>query len=62
VEDAPYEIAAIKEDLRYLISVVKKIETNEHPSGQCIAEGAHHCQNKIAVRIVRHTRVDVLMM
>ncbi|KAF3034602.1 hypothetical protein E8E12_004361 [Didymella heteroderae] len=48
VEDAPLEIAAIKEDLRYLISVFKRIESHEHPVGSCLAEGIHHCRAKIA--------------
>ncbi|KAF9700525.1 hypothetical protein EKO04_001240 [Ascochyta lentis] len=48
VEDAPIEIAAIKEDLRYLISVFKRVESNNIPSGDCIAEGIKHCRVKIA--------------
>ncbi|KAF3006764.1 hypothetical protein E8E13_010062 [Curvularia kusanoi] len=48
IEDAPLEIAAIKEDLQYLVSVFKRIETAAHPPGHCIAEGIRHCRMKIA--------------
>ncbi|KAH7080966.1 hypothetical protein FB567DRAFT_562483 [Paraphoma chrysanthemicola] len=51
IEDAPHEIATIKEDLRYLTSVFKRIETAERPLGGCIAEGMQHCQIKVAPRI-----------
>lgn len=50
IEDAPHEIAAVKEDLQYLISVFKRIETAEKPLGHCIAEGIRHCRIKVAVR------------
>lgn len=50
IEDAPLEIAAIKEDLRYLISVFKRVESNDNPLGDCIVEGVQHCRVKIAVR------------
>jgi hypothetical protein len=62
VEDAPHEIAAIREDLQYLISVFKEIERNEHQSGQCVAEGTLYCRNKIAVCTVRYTLAHVLIM
>ncbi|KAH7066716.1 hypothetical protein BKA63DRAFT_126404 [Paraphoma chrysanthemicola] len=48
IEDAPHEIATIKEDLRYLTSVFKRIETAERPLGGCITEGMQHCQMKVA--------------
>ncbi|OAG13564.1 hypothetical protein CC77DRAFT_1067776 [Alternaria alternata] len=48
VEDAPGEIAAIKEDLRYLISVFKRVESHSNPLGSCLAEGVQHCRAKIA--------------
>jgi hypothetical protein len=49
VEDAPREIIAIKEDLRYLISVFKTVESHSNPLGSCLAEGVQHCRAKIAV-------------
>lgn len=49
IEDAPHEIAAIKEDLQYLISVFKKVESAEKPLGHCIAEGIRHCRTKVTV-------------
>lgn len=51
VEDAPIEIAAIKEDLRYLISVFKRVECTENPLESCLAEGVQHCRAKIAVSL-----------
>ncbi|KAF1929931.1 uncharacterized protein M421DRAFT_380930 [Didymella exigua CBS 183.55] len=48
IEDAPQEIAAVKEDLQYLISVFKGIENSEKPLGHCIADGVQHCRIKIA--------------
>ncbi|KAH8722344.1 hypothetical protein GQ44DRAFT_741717 [Phaeosphaeriaceae sp. PMI808] len=47
VEDAPQEIAAIKEDMKYLISIFKRIESNNHPLGECITEGIQHCRLKV---------------
>jgi hypothetical protein len=49
IEDAPQEVAAVKEDLQYLISVFKRIESAEKPLGHCIAEGIRHCRFKVAV-------------
>lgn len=49
IEDAPLEIVAIKEDLRYLISVFKRVESHNKPLGGCLAEGVQHCRAKIAV-------------
>ena len=49
IEDAPHEIASIKADLQYLISVFKRIESGGHAPGQCISEGLHHCRSKVAV-------------
>jgi hypothetical protein len=49
IEEAPQEIAAIKEDLQYLISVFSRIESTEEPLGLCIAEGIRHCRTKVAV-------------
>ncbi|KAK7187424.1 hypothetical protein PSPO01_06654 [Paraphaeosphaeria sporulosa] len=49
MEDAPHEIATIKEDLLYLISIFKRVESSEHSSSKCMAEGATHCQRKVAV-------------
>ena len=51
IEDAPHEIASIKEDLRFLISVFRRIESNENPLGQCTIEGVYHCRVKVAVGI-----------
>jgi hypothetical protein len=51
IEDAPLEIAAIKEDLRYLISVFKRVESHEDPLGSCLTEGIRHCRAKIAVSV-----------
>ncbi|KAJ4989675.1 hypothetical protein SVAN01_04892 [Stagonosporopsis vannaccii] len=48
IEDAPQEIAAIKEDLCYLISVFKRVESHDNPLGSCLAEGVQHCRAKIA--------------
>lgn len=49
VEDAPLEIASIKEDLRYLISVFKRVESHDNARGSCLAEGIRHCRAKITV-------------
>lgn len=49
VEDAPREVAAIKEDLQYLISVFKRIESNKNSVGDCIVEGIQHCRIKVLV-------------
>jgi hypothetical protein len=49
VEDAPQEIIAIKEDLRYLISVFKGVESYDDPLGGCLGEGVQHCRAKVAV-------------
>lgn len=49
IEEAPQEIAAIKEDLRYLISVFRRIESAGEAPGLCIAEGIRHCRTKVAV-------------
>lgn len=49
IEDAPQEIAAVKEDLQYLVSVFRKIEAGDEPMGHCIAEGIRHCRIKVAV-------------
>ncbi|KAF7677303.1 hypothetical protein GT037_004162 [Alternaria burnsii] len=48
VEDAPQEIIAIKEDLRYLISVFKGVESYGDPLGGCLGEGVQHCRAKVA--------------
>lgn len=58
MEDAPQEIAAVKEDLQYLISVFKRIESAEKPLGHCIAEGVRHCRIKVAVSLGSSLRVD----
>jgi hypothetical protein len=55
IEDAPHEIAAIKEDLQLLISVFKRIESNENPLGQCTIKGVYHCRVKVAVCIPEPT-------
>ncbi|KAH6633196.1 hypothetical protein C7974DRAFT_462830 [Boeremia exigua] len=47
IEDAPQEISAIKEDLQYLISVFRRIESAKTPLGHCIAEGIQHCRIKV---------------
>jgi hypothetical protein len=52
IEDAPHEIAAIKEDLQFLVSVFQRIESNEDPLGHCTIEGVYHCRVKVAVRIM----------
>jgi hypothetical protein len=49
IKEAPEEIAAIKEDLRYLISVFRRVESAGQPLGPCIAEGVRHCRIKVAV-------------
>lgn len=49
IEDAPQEVAAIKEDLQYLISVFKRIESTEARNSRCIREGVQHCRIKVAV-------------
>lgn len=49
IEDAPHEILAIKGDLRYLISVFRRIESAEQPLGNSIIEGVRHCRIKVAV-------------
>lgn len=50
VEDAPQDIAAINEDLQYLISVFKKIQSTKGAVGECVAEGIQHCWGKLLVR------------
>jgi hypothetical protein len=62
IEDAPHEIAAIKEDLQYLIFVFKRVESGGYASGQCVAEGLHSCRKKVAVCIARRTMFDILMV
>lgn len=52
VEDAPQEIASVKEDLRYLISVFKRIESSNHAVGSCIADGIRYCQLKVVVSVI----------
>ncbi|KAH8704359.1 hypothetical protein GQ44DRAFT_820019 [Phaeosphaeriaceae sp. PMI808] len=47
VEGAPHEIATIKDDLQYLISIFKRIESSNHSLGDCIVEGIQHCQIKV---------------
>jgi hypothetical protein len=49
VEDAPREIIAIKENLRYSISVFKIVEFHGNHLGSCLAEGVEHYSAKIAV-------------
>jgi hypothetical protein len=49
VEDGPQEIAAIRKDLQYLISIFREIETNNKPVGDCIVEGIQHCRIKVLV-------------
>jgi len=49
VEDAPREIIAIKEDLRFLISVFQRVESSGNNLDGCLAEGVQHCRAKIAV-------------
>jgi hypothetical protein len=49
VEDAPQEVAAINEDLQYLISIFKRIESQNTSIGDCIAEGIQHCRSKVLV-------------
>jgi hypothetical protein len=56
VEDAPREIIAIKEDLRYLISVFKTFESHGNPLGSCLSEGVQHCCAKIAVGALNRER------
>ena len=51
VEDAPREIIAIKEDLRFLISVFQRVESHGNSLGGCLAEGVQHCRAKIAVSV-----------
>jgi hypothetical protein len=58
IEDAPHEIAAIKADLKYLISVFKRVESSGHASSQCISEGLHHCRNRVAVCNARTNQND----
>ncbi|KAI4642043.1 uncharacterized protein J4E79_011569 [Alternaria viburni] len=55
VEDAPREIIAIKEDLRFLISVFQKVESHGNSLGGCLAEGVQHCRAKIALSKLRFT-------
>ncbi|KAH7401636.1 hypothetical protein BKA66DRAFT_585814 [Pyrenochaeta sp. MPI-SDFR-AT-0127] len=47
IEDAPQEIAAIKEDLLYLTSVFGRIGCTRKPLGHCVVEGIQHCQIKV---------------
>jgi hypothetical protein len=49
VEDGPQEIVAIKEDLQYLISIFREIESNNNSVGECIVEGIQHCRVKVVV-------------
>jgi hypothetical protein len=49
VEDAPQEIAAIREDLHFLSSVFAGIGCNGKPLGQLVVEGIQHCELKMAV-------------
>ncbi|RAR06532.1 ankyrin repeat-containing protein [Stemphylium lycopersici] len=59
VEDAPQEIAAINEDLQYLITIFRRIESNTEPLGECIAEGIEHCRACPKVsRIVERDKID----
>jgi hypothetical protein len=50
VEDGPQEVKAIQEDLQYLISIFRKIESNDSHVGECVMEGMQHCQVKVLVR------------
>lgn len=47
VEDAPQDIAAINEDLQYLISVFQRIQSTKGSVGECVAEGMQHCWSKV---------------
>jgi hypothetical protein len=51
VEDAPQEVAAINEDLQYLISIFKRIESQNSSPDDCIAEGIRYCRSKVLVRL-----------
>ncbi|KAH3964989.1 hypothetical protein HBI56_149970 [Parastagonospora nodorum] len=47
IEDGPQEIAAIREDLQYLISIFREIESNNGHVGDCILEGIQYCRIRI---------------
>ena len=49
IEDGPQEIAAIREDLQYLISIFREIESNNGHVGDCILEGIQYCRIRIVV-------------
>jgi len=49
IEDGPQEIAAIKENLQYLISIFREIESNSSRVGDCILEGIQYCRLRIVV-------------
>jgi hypothetical protein len=49
VEHSPQEVAAIRDDLQYLISIFREIESNNNPAGDCIVEGIRRCRIKVIV-------------
>lgn len=49
IEDGPQDIAAIREDLQYLISIFREIESNSNRVGDCILEGIQYCRVRIVV-------------
>jgi hypothetical protein len=49
IEDGPQETTAIREDLFYLISIFREIESNDNPLGDCIVEGIQQCRTKVTV-------------
>jgi hypothetical protein len=49
VDDSPQEVAAIRDDLQYLILIFKEIESNNNPVGHCIVEGVQRCRIKVKV-------------
>lgn len=52
VEDAPAEVLAIREDLKYLISVFRIIEADGTVSSHSTSEGVRLCRAKVAVCVV----------
>jgi hypothetical protein len=49
-QDAPEDVAAIVESLRYLSTVFEEIASAKKPLAPSVAEGIRCCQRKVAVR------------
>jgi hypothetical protein len=54
-QDAPEDVAAIVESLRYLSTVFEEIASAKKPLAPSVAEGIRCCQRKVAVRYLMQT-------